>query len=171
MKSVDKELQWLKEKGYIRESISSWASLILTVHKPDGTGRLCIDFKAINTVTQTLPFYMPRVEEALERVGKSRMISKVEGYYQVTMHPDDVEKTAFVCHESKYEFLRMLFRVRNAPAVFQELMAKLFHGCQDFCSPYMDNLIIYSLFWEEHVGHVHSVLSCLREAGLTCWSS
>ena len=61
----------------------------------------------------------------------------------------------------------MPFGVRNAPAVFQELMHKLFRGCKEFCSPYMDDLIIYSSSWEEHVGHVRCVLSCLREAGLT----
>ena len=61
----------------------------------------------------------------------------------------------------------MPFGVRNAPAVFQELMHKLFRGCKSFCSPYMDDLIIYSSSWDHHVGHVRQVLSCLREAGLT----
>ena len=61
----------------------------------------------------------------------------------------------------------MPFGVRNAPAVFQELMQKLFRGCREFCSPYMDDLIIYSVSWEEHVAHVRKVLQCLREAGLT----
>ena len=168
--SVDKELEWLKQKGFIRESNSNWASPMVTVRKPDGTARLCIDFKAINAVTTPLPFYMPRVEEVLERVGKSSVISKVDltkGYYQVPMHPEDIEKTAFICHQGKYEFLRMPFGVRNAPAVFQELMQKLFRGCQSFCSPYMDGLVIYSSSWGEHVQHVRRVLTCLREAGLT----
>ena len=170
VKSVDKELEWLKDKGYIRESSSSWASPMVTVRKPDGTARLCIDFKAINAVTTPLPFYMPRVEEVLERVGKCSVISKIDltkGYYQVPMHSEDIEKTAFVCHQGKFEFLRMPFGVRNAPAVFQELMHKLFRGCKSFCSPYMDDLIIYSSSWADHVGHVRQVLSCLREAGLT----
>ena len=70
VKSVDKELEWLKDKGYIRESSSSWASPMVTVRKPDSTARLCINCKAINAVTTPLPFYMPRVEEVLERVGK-----------------------------------------------------------------------------------------------------
>ena len=84
--SVDKELAWLKERGYIRESNSNWASPMVTVRKPDGTARLCIDFKVINAITTPLPFYMPQVEEVLERVGKSRVISKIDlskGYYQV----------------------------------------------------------------------------------------
>ena len=61
----------------------------------------------------------------------------------------------------------MPFGIRNVPAVFQQLMQKLFRDCKDYCSPYMDYLILYSLSWEEHVKHVHRVLQCLREAGLT----
>ena len=102
---------------------------MVTVRKPDGSARLCIDFKAINAITTPLPFYMPRVEVVLEHVGKSSVISKIDltkGYYQVPMYPDDVPKTAFICHQGKFEFLRMPFGVRNAPAVFQELMQKLF---------------------------------------------
>ena len=133
---------------------------MVSVRKLDGTARLCIEFKAINAITTPLPFYMPRVEEVLERVEKSRVISKIDlsnRYYQVPMHPGDVEKTVFVCHQGKYEFLRMLFGVRNAPAVFQELMTKLFCEYKTFCSPYMDNLIVYSSSWEDHVEHVRKV--------------
>ena len=170
LSSVDKELAWLKEHGYIRESSSNWASPMVTVKKPDGSARLCIDFKAINAITTPLPFYMPRVEEVLDRVGKSKVISKIDlskGYYQVMMHPDDIQKTAFACHQGKYEFLRMPLGVRNAPAVFQELMTKLFRNHKAYCSPYMDDLIVYSSSWKEHVGHVREVLSILRTACLT----
>ena len=90
--SVNKELAWLKSKGYIRPSESPWSSPMVTVRKPDGSARLCVDFKAINAVTQPIPFYMPRVEEVLESVGKSCVISKLDltkGYYQASRHPQD----------------------------------------------------------------------------------
>jgi len=73
----------------------------------------------VNAVTTNQPFYMPRVEEVLEGVGKARYISKLDlskGYYQVKMHESDVPKTAFVCHRGRYEFTRMPFGVKNAPA-------------------------------------------------------
>ena len=133
--SDNNELEWLREKGYIQESTSSWVSPKVTVRKPDGTARLCIDFKAINAVTAPLPFYTPRIEQVLQGVGKSCVISKIDmtkGYYQIPMHPDDVHKTVFICHQGKFEFLRMPFGVRNAPAVFQELMQRLFRKCKGF---------------------------------------
>ena len=76
--SVDQEIDWLLKQGYIRESDSQWASPMVTVKKPDGTARICVDFKRINSVTTPLPFYMPRVEEVLEQVGRSRVISKLD---------------------------------------------------------------------------------------------
>ena len=168
--SVDKELQWLLSKNYIRPSKSPWASPMVTVRKPDGSARLCVDFKAINNINQPIPFYMPRVEEVLESVGKACIISKLDltkGYYQVQMSPLDIPKTAFTCHKGRFEFLRMPFGVKNAPAVFQELMQGLFSEDASFCSPYMDDLIIFSGCWEDHVKHVRQVLSKLRTAGLT----
>ena len=168
--SVDKEIDWLLEQGYIRESESQWASPMVTVRKPDGTARICVDFKRINEITKPLPFYMPRVEEVLEQVGRSRVISKLDlskGYYQVPMVESDIDKTCFVCHRGKFEFLRMPFGVRNAPAVFQALMTKILNDCKSFASPYMDDIIIYSDIWEHHKGHVRQVLDRLKQAGLT----
>ena len=168
--SVDKELQWLLSKNYIRPSKNPWASPMVTVHKPDGSARLCVYFKTINNITQPVPFYMPRVEEVLESVGKACIISKLDltkGYYEVPMSPPVIPKTAFTCHKGRFEFLRMPFGVKNAPAVFQELMQGLFSEDASFCSPYMDDLIIFSGCWEDHVKHVRQVSSKLRTAGLT----
>jgi len=127
--SIDVELDWLLGKGYIRKSTSAWASPIVCVRKPDGSARLCVDYKRINAVTTPQPFYMPQVEEVLESVGKARFISKMDlakGYYQIRVKENDIGKTAFVCHRGRYEFTRMPFGVMNAPAIFQELMQDLF---------------------------------------------
>ena len=127
--SIDRELEWLLSKNYIQSSKSPWASPMVTVCKPDSSARLCVDFKVINSVTQAAPFYMLRVEEVLESVSKACCISKInlrKGYYQVPISPQDVPKTAFTCHKGRFEFLRMPFGVKNAPAVFLELMQTIF---------------------------------------------
>jgi len=76
--SIDRELDWLLEKGFIRPSSSPWASPNVAVKKPDGSARLCVDFKKVNAITRDQPFYMPRVEEVLEGVGQAKWISKLD---------------------------------------------------------------------------------------------
>ena len=72
---VEEEIAWLLRKGYIRESTSPWASPIVTVRKPNGKVRLCVDFKKIYVQTTPLPFYMPLIVEVIEVVGSARYIS------------------------------------------------------------------------------------------------
>jgi len=77
-KKVTEEIEWLQSRGYIRESQSPWASPIVTVKKPSGAIRLCVDYKRLNAVTDTAPFYMPMVEETLEAVAKAKVISTID---------------------------------------------------------------------------------------------
>jgi len=83
------------------------------------------------------------------------------------MREEDVEKTAFTCPKGRYEFLRMPFGVKNAPAVFQELMQRLLGKKGKFCTSYMDDILVYSNSWEDHLVHNDRVFSKLKEAGLT----
>ena len=76
--SVDSEIDWLLERDYIRPSSSPWASPMVTVKKPDGSARLCVDLRKVNELTRQTPFYMPRVEEVLEGVEQAAFISKLD---------------------------------------------------------------------------------------------
>ena len=168
--AVGKEVDWLVQKGYVRRSHSEWVSPIVTVKKPDGSIRLCVDYKKLNNVTAPAPFYMPTIEEVLEAAGTAAIICKIDlnkGYHQVKVSDEDVHKMAFVCHKGHYEFLRMPFGLKNAPAVFQKLTSRVFEPCLAFALPYIDDIVIFSKNWEEHVRHVRQVLQRLREAGLT----
>ena len=168
-KGVEEELNWLLERGFIEETCGEWASPIVTVRKPNGKIRICVDFRKVNAVTP-LPFYMPRIEEVLEATGQAKVISKMDlskGYYQVRVCPEDRDKTTFVCHKGKFRFTRMHFGVCNAPAVFQTLMEKVLKGLGSICKVYMDDLIIFSDNWEQHMTHTRKVLTALKAAGLT----
>ena len=168
--AVAKEFDWLLKKGYIRRSQSEWGSPIVTVKKPDGSIRLCIDYKRLNSVTTPAPFYMPTIEEVLEAASTAAVMNKVDlnkGYYQVGVKENDIHKTTFVCDKGHYEFVRMPFGLKNALAAFQKLTSKVLESCSGFALSYIDDIVIFSMNWEEHVGHVREVLSRLREAELT----
>ena len=103
-------------------------------------------------------------------MGKAKFISKIDhtkDYYQVPMATDDIPKTAFTCHKGRFEFLRMPFGIKNALTVFQELIQTIFREDTAYCSPYMDDLIIFSSCWSDHVVQVRKVLTKQWEAGIT----
>ena len=175
---VDEEITWLLEQGFIVPSSSPWALPIVTVRKPDGSARLCVDFRKVNALTKQTPFFMPRVEEVIEGIGRAAYISKLDlskGFYQVALTEEAKLKTAFTCHRGAFQFTRMPFGVKNAPACFQALMQKVLVGLDDFATAYMDDVVIFSSTWEDHVVHIGRVLSAIGQAGLTvnpkkcCW--
>ena len=167
---IDKELDWLLARGFIRPYSSPWASPMVAVKKPDGTARLCVDYRRLNGITRQTPFYMPRVEKVLKGVGQASFISKLDltkGYYHIPVREIDIPKTCFICHRGRFEFTRMPFRVKNAPAIFQELMLTILHDTTDFAMAYMDDVVIYSSSWKDHVTHIRTVLDRLKTANLT----
>ena len=175
---VDEEITWLLEQGFIVPSNSPWASPIVTVRKPDGSARLCVDFRKVNALTVQTPFFMPRVEEVIEGIGRATYISKLDlskGFYQVALTEQAQLKTAFICHRGAFHFTRMPFGVKNAPACFQALMQKVLVGLDEFATAYMDDVVIFSSTWEDHVVHIGEVLGAIGKAGLTvnpkkcCW--
>ena len=120
------------EAGIIVPSSSPWTSPLVPVRKKDGSLRLCVDYRRLNQVTQEDRYPMPRVEELLEQLGSARFITTLDltkGYYQVSVHPDDREKTAFMCPMGKFQFVRMPFGLKGAPTTFQRLMDVVLGPC------------------------------------------
>ena len=167
---VRQEVMKLVELGIAVPSVSPWASPVVPVPKPDGSVRVCVDYRKVNEITEGDPYYMATLEEILERVGNSMVMSKLDlakGFYQVEVEPQSREKTAFICPFGKYEFTRMPFGLRNAPAVFQRCMEVVLSECYEFSAPYIDDIIVFSGNGREHVGHLRQVLSELRKYGMT----
>ncbi len=103
--SVREELSVLEESGIIKRSNSAWASLLVPVKKKCGKIRLCVDYCKVNKVTVPEPYYMPGFEEMMYKIGGSKVLSMfdlVKGFHQVGIHPDDREKTAFICPWGKW---------------------------------------------------------------------
>ena len=171
---VANQLRKMQSQGIIQPSTSSRASPVVLVRKKDGSLRFCIDYRALNSVTKTDQFPLPRIDDLLDQLGRAKYFTTLDlaaGYWQVEMHPDSKEKTAFATYQGLYEFNVMPFGLKNAPGVFQRLMQRVLMGLNpengpDFVATYLDNVLIFSTTFEEHLVHLRSVLDRLLEVGL-----
>ena len=167
---VRRQLDQLVELGIIRPSTSPWSSSIVTVKKTGGAVRICVDFRAVNNVTQPDPYQMPLIEEILDMLAEARFISKIDltkGFHQIPIDPVDCAKTAFCTPWGKFEYCFMPFGLRNGPAVFQRLMDSIMHKDLGHARVYIDDIAVFSATWKEHCDHIAQVLTRLKEAGLT----
>ena len=167
---VKQELDEMLAHGVIEHSRSDWAFPLVPVKKKDSSLRLCVDYRKLNSLSKVDPYPMPRVDDLIDRVGQSPFITTLDltkGYWQVPVAEADREKTAFVTPFGLFHFRRMPFGLRGAPATFQRMVDRLLDGLNDFSSAYIDDIIIFSGTWEDHLQHLRQVLRRIQEAGLT----
>ena len=133
-KAVAQHIEKMEKAGVIQPSNSSWASPIVLVCKKDGTHRFCVDYRSLNSVTKADTFPLPRIDDLLDQVSGAKYFSTLDlssGYWQVKVHPDSQQKTAFVTHCGLHEFRVMPFGLKNAPAVFQRLLQEVLAGLNE----------------------------------------
>ncbi|XP_063760148.1 uncharacterized protein LOC134878197 [Eleginops maclovinus] len=175
---VRRLLSEMVDAGVIRPSKSPYASPVVIVTKKDGSLRLCIDYRKLNSCGTRDAFPLPRIEEALEALGQAKYFSTLDltsGYWQVEVAEQDRHKTAFSTPMGLFEANRMPFGLQNAPSTFQRLMTCCF-GDLNFTHLliYLDDLIIFSKTFDEHLERLQLVFDRLREHGLKlkpskCW--
>ena len=167
---VKEELARMTRLGIIEPSSSSWASPIVLVKKKDGSTRFCVDYRRVNNLTITDSYPLPRIDDTIEALRGSKWFSTLDlasGYWQVPMAPEDAEKTAFTTQFGLYQFKKTPFGLANAPATFERLMELVLSGLHwEICLIYLDDIIVFSETFEEHVTRLQLVLRRLKQAGL-----
>uniref|UniRef100_A0A2N9HS09 Reverse transcriptase domain-containing protein n=1 Tax=Fagus sylvatica TaxID=28930 RepID=A0A2N9HS09_FAGSY len=170
LKELKEQLQDLLDQGFIRPSASPWGAPVLFVKKKDGSMRLCIDYRELNKVTIRNKYPLPRIDDLFDQLRGSEVFSKIDlrsGYHQLRVKEEDIPKTAFRTRYGHYEFLVMPFGLTNAPAVFMDLMNRVFHEYLDsFVIVFIDDILVYSKSQEEHEEHLRIVLQILRDRKL-----
>ncbi|KAJ0681221.1 putative nucleotidyltransferase, Ribonuclease H [Helianthus annuus] len=170
LKELKEQLQELLELGFIRPSVSPWGAPVLFVKKKDGSMRLCIDYRELNKITIRNRYPLPRIDDLFDQLQGAKCFSKIDqrsGYHQLKIKYSYIPKSAFRTRYGHYEFLVMPFGLTNAPAVFMDLMNRVFHEFLDkFIIVFIDDILVYSKSKEEHEYHLRAVLEILRQKKL-----
>ena len=163
------EVDTMLEMGVVRPSTSPYASPIVMVKKKDGSNRVCVDFRKLNKITEVDPEPMMTAEDLFRRLSGKKYLSKIDltkGYWQIPVAPEDVHKTAFVTPDGQYEFTRMPFGMVNSGATLVRGLRKILDGMPGVGS-YIDDIVIYSDSWEDHIRTLKELFGRLRKARIT----
>ena len=167
LQELRKQLSQLLKDGKISPSTSPYGAPVLFAKKRDGSLRMCIDYRALNSQTIKNRYALPRIDDLLDQLYGAKRFSKIDltsGYWQIAIAAADRYKTAFRTRYGHYEFNVMPFGLTNAPATFQSLMNDIFRDMLDVCVVvYLDDILVYSKNDEDHEKHVRQVLQRLRE--------
>jgi len=172
---VNRQITNMLNDEIIRPSMSQWnAPLLVVPKKTDASGkpklRVVVDFRKLNDLTIGDSFPLPNITDILDQLGNAKYFSTLDlasGYHQIPMHEEHKNKTAFSTPYGHFEFNRMPFGLKNAPATFQRLMNSVLTGIQGLkCLVYLDDIVIYGPNLKEHNKRLIQVMDRLRKHNL-----
>nr|XP_027218239.1 uncharacterized protein LOC113810791 [Penaeus vannamei] len=167
-KIMEEEVSFLLKNGLAELSESEWASPCALVPKSKGW-RMVTDYRRINELTKGDCYPLPRILDIIDAIGESKFITVIDllkGYYQVPLSPKAKQITAFVTPNGLYNYCVLPFGLKNAPSSFQRLTGSIIRDLKGV-RVYIDDLVVYSRNWEDHVATLRSLFERLQDAGLT----
>ena len=167
---IERQVSQMLENDIIQPSDSPWASPVLLVKKPDNSYRFCIDYRKLNAITKRDVYPLPRTDDTLDGLGAANIYSTLDldsGFWQLPVHEDDRPKTAFNTQYGHYEFKVLPFGLTNAPSTFQRVMNGVLRKHKLYCLVFVDDIIIFSNNFEEHLNHMQNIFDSVATAGLT----
>ena len=171
MKEMHSQIDRMLEQDIIESSQSAWNSPPVMVKKADNSWRMCIDYRLVNAVTKKDAYPLPRIDTILDKLRCAKYISTIDlrwGYHHIPIHPNSREITALaVPGKSLFQFKRMPFGLTNAPANFQRLIdALITPDMEPYVFAYLDDIIIVTESFEDHLKWLENVLQKIHGAGL-----
>ena len=168
---MKEEVDYMLAHDIIKLSNSEWSSPCVLGPKSDGSIRFCTDYRKVNTITKGDTYPLPRILDCrpIDRVGNAKYVTKIallKGYWCVPLTKRAREISAFVTPFGLYEYNVMAFGLKNAPTRFQRLINQIINGL-DGVEAYLDDLIVHSNSWEEHLRILQELFTRLAKAQMT----
>ena len=169
--TVKKEVEEMLRMGVIERANSPYNAPLVLVKKKDGGTRFCVDYRKLNQITEFDAEPLPDIETLFAKVSRAKYFSKMDlskGFWQIPMNEKDKAKTAFSTPQGQFQWKKMPFGMKNASAVFSRMMRSLLDPLnREDVHNFVDDILISSETWEQHVESLDIVLTRLKEAGLT----
>ena len=169
---IDEQVEDMLKHDIIEPSNSFWAAPVVMCRKKDNSYRFAIDYRDLNAVTEPMNFPLPRMEDIIDSVGENNskiftVLDLKSGFHQIPLDEETKHKTTFVTHSGCYSFKRLPYGLRNAPIAFQCVMAQVLQGINfKYALVYVDDILIHSASFEEHLLHLQTVFDRLKDANL-----
>ena len=166
--TVNKMVDDMLTHKIISKSNSPWASPVVIIKKKDGSNRFCVDYRKLNAITIKDNYPIPLIEETLDTLKGAQFFTSLDlasGYWQIALHKLAKQKTAFITHKGLYQFEVLPFGLSNAVSAFQRTMEVILEGVPNV-KVYLDDILIFSNNFEDHLKHIESVFQKLLEANL-----
>ena len=166
---LQKEIDYMLKHDIIEPCQSAWSSPCILVPKPDGSLRFVTDFRKVNQCTKTDTYPIPRIEDCIDKIGQAKYVSKfdlLKGYWGVPLTERAREVSAFCTPNGLYRYKVMAFGMKNAPATFQRMINHIIADIEGV-EAYIDDVVVYSQTWDEHIGQIRRLFQKLAQANLT----
>jgi hypothetical protein len=170
---IESQIKKLLKAGLIEESYSPYASPVTLVYKKEEKkkSRLCMDYRELNKLIIPEGYPFPRIDDLIMLVGKCIYFSKLDinsAFWSIPVRAKDKYKTAFVTHHGHWQWTCLPFGLQSAPAIFQRILSTIIrqNNLDTFAINYIDDILIFSKNYDEHIQHIKQILRVLHEQGL-----
>jgi len=169
--AAKEEAEKLIKAGFIREAhYTTWLANVVMVKKPNGKWRMCTDYTDLNRACPKDAYPLPNINRLVDDASGNKLLSFLDayfGYNQISMHPKDKPKAAFMTNNANYFYEVMPFGLKNAGATYQRLMDKVFKGLIGRnVEVYVDDVVVKSESRDKHFEDLQEVFSALMTVGM-----
>lgn len=171
-REIEEQVGKLLKKKLIEESYSPFAAPVTLAFKKEDNKktRLCIDFRDLNkiVVPQAQPF--PLIEDLVSKTRNCKYFSTLDinsAFWSIPLRIEDRSKTAFVTQTGHFQWTCLPYGLKTSPAIFQRILSNILrkYNLTDFTVNYIDDILVYSKSYTEHINHLTQLLEAIKKEG------